>query len=85
MRKHRGIGMHLREKRAKELTRILKSRDCMSDGRGNRLCWTREQGFTTVNNPTLPCIAGFSGWIVCRYDDGKWYKMVNITALRARL
>ena len=52
-------------------------RDCMSDGLGNRLCWSEEEGFTTVGVPVLPCIEGFSDWIVCRRPDGKWYKMVK--------
>jgi hypothetical protein len=49
----------------------------MSDGLGNRLCWTKEQGFTTINNPLMPCIEGGSEGVVCRRPHGKWYKMVK--------
>jgi hypothetical protein len=68
---------HFEQLETAELARILASRDCMSDGLGNRLCWTKEQGFTTVKKPVQPCIEGFSEWIVCRRPDGKWYKMVK--------
>jgi hypothetical protein len=51
--------------------------DCMSDGLGNRLCFSEEKGFTTVGNPQMPCIETFSEWIICRRPDGKWYKMVK--------
>jgi hypothetical protein len=52
-------------------------KDCMSDGLGNRLCFSEEKGFTTVGNPQMPCIETFSEWIICRRPDGKWYKMVK--------
>jgi hypothetical protein len=51
--------------------------DCMSDGLGNRLCWSEEKGFTTVGNPQMPCIESFSEWIICRRPDGRWFKMVK--------
>ena len=49
--------------------------DCMSDGRGNRLCWNTEQGFFEVGSPRRPCIVNLTDWVVCRMPDGKWWKM----------